>query len=60
MTCRCDVCTAPPRPITTPALSRALDRVILQLDACPSPLRRLHLRLHKRWLERRVPAGGVE
>ena len=43
------------------ARSAKLDELIIKLDAMPPRLRARMYRLHKRWLERHVPAtfGGV-
>lgn len=54
---------AGPSPINTPTarlVSRLLDALIIDLDACPSPLRARWLRLRKRALELRVPRIEVQ
>lgn len=36
-------------------VSRGIDRIVAELDDRPPLLRRIVLRLHKRWLEKFVP-----
>ncbi len=52
MSCHCSVCSAPARPISVPAISRSFDRLIIELDGRPSPLRARWLRLLKAGIER--------
>jgi hypothetical protein len=63
MNCSCLVCTAPPSdPITSwrdRAVSHRLDALIVELEGYPSALRARWLRLHKRFLEMRVPRFEV-
>lgn len=39
-----------------PNISRTIDRILVQLEADPKPLKRVMLRLLKRWIERHIPA----
>ncbi len=50
--CHCPICSAPARPISVPAISRSLDRLIIELDGRPSPLRTRWLRVLKAGIER--------